>query len=790
VDEAIEIARQIAEGLEAAHERGVIHRDLKPANVKLTPDGQIKVLDFGLAKAYARHAASGSESAVSKSPTLAQSATEAGVILGTAAYMSPEQASGKPVDRRTDVWSFGVVLFEMLTGRRLFTGEAMAEILASILKDDPPWDALPADCPPALTKLLRRCLKKRSRERLHDIGDARLELEDLQAGAEEGSGGLEPDGGVAATTLRRRLKGERAAWAAAFALAAGLGAAVALLHFTEAPEARPVGRFALDTPQGVSLGVARGFNSLPAVSPDGRQVAFVGRPKGGSPQLWMRALEASEIRALPGTEDAALPFWSPNGGQIAFAANGELKRLILDGGRVERVCVIPTEPFQGGTWNDAGTIVFSSGYPTPNLFSVPGAGGEARPLTTLDEARGEQGHRSPWFLPDGRHVLFVVSSTQRQNEGLYVASVEEPEQRRRLLDQKTSAAYASGHLLFVRSRTLFAQPFDAGRLAMSGEAVRVAENVASWWAGAMGVFGVSPDGLAYLDNEDRPRVQLTWLDRTGQPLGTLGEPDRYFQISLSPDGRRVVSEIRDSRGHDLWVIDVSRGVASRVTNDPRGEYDAVWSPDSQELVYALDSDGGPHLFRTGLRGGASPTAVLETPGAKSPEDWSRFGDTVLYLSSGAVWALSLTGDGPPERIVTTGANQDEPHLSPDGRWLAYTSDLSGEWETYVEPFGRPGGRVRVSVDGGGQPQWRGDGKELFFVSRRNMLSAVEVQEGVDGIEVGLPSELFEVPLVTRPQVDDYAVSSDGQRFLVKALVEGDPGERIHIVTNWTSLLER
>jgi Tol biopolymer transport system component len=251
----------------------------------------------------------------------------------------------------------------------------------------------------------------------------------------------------------------------------------------------------------------------------------------------------------------------------------------------------------------------------------------------------------------------------------------------------------------------------------------------------------------------------------------------------------VVSEVRDSRGQDLWVIDVSRGVASRVTNDPRGESDAVWSPDNQELLYALHADGGPHLFRTGLRGGASATPVLETPGEKWPEDWSPHGDTVFYYSRGAFWALSLAGDGPPERVVTTGANQDESHLSPDGRWLAYTSDLSGGWETYVEPFRRPGERVRVSVDGGGQPRWRADGKELFFVSRRNMLTAVEVQEGVDGFEVGLPSELFEVPLVLRPQVDDYAVSPDGQRFLVKALVEGDPGERIHIVTNWASLLE-
>jgi Tol biopolymer transport system component len=786
VDETLEIGRQIAEGLEAAHEEGIVHRDLKPANVKLTPDGRVKVLDFGLAKAWAGDA--GSSGDVSQSPTLAHTGTRAGVILGTAAYMSPEQARGRAVDRRADVWSFGVLLWEMLTGRSLFAGDTMTDVIAAVMTKEPDLGALPAATPRAVRQLVGRCLRKDPRTRLPDIGAARLELAETIAGTTYGAGAHEPDG---ARLAMERGHGERWAWAAGFLVAAGFAAVVGFLHFTEAPEARSVGHFVLDTPEGVSLGVARGFVSLPAVSPDGRQVTFVGRPRGGPPQLWMRPLDVPEVRALPGTEDASRPFWSPDGGQIAFAAEGELKRLTLDGGRVERVCVLPEDAFQGGTWNEAGTIVFSSGYPTPNLFSVPAAGGEAQPLTTLDESRGELGHSSPRFLPDGRHVLFVVSSTQEEERGLHVTSVEEPDQRRRLLAEPRSAGYASGYLLFVRSRTLFAQPFDAGRLEGSGEAVRVAENVASWGVDStLSVFGVSRDGvLAYLDSEDRPRVQLTWLDRTGQQLGTLGEPNRYFQISLSPDGRRVVSQVRDSRGSDLWVIDVSRGVARRVTNDPRGESDAVWSPDSQELLYAMHSDGGPDLFRTSLGGGASATPVLETPGEKWPEDWSRHGNTVLYASGGAFWALSLVDGGPPEVVLRTGARQDESHLSPDGRWLAYTSDLSGGWETYVEPFRRPGESVRVSVDGGGQPRWRADGKELFFVSRRNMLTAVEVQEGANGLEVGLPTELFEVPIVTRPQLDEYAVSADGQRFLVKAPIEGDPGERIHVVTNWTSLLE-
>jgi len=602
--------------------------------------------------------------------------------------------------------------------------------------------------------------------------------------------GVKAGDGVAASRLRHRLTRERWVWGVVSLAAVGVAVVQASRHSTGSGEGPPVVHMVIEPPEGVTVGVARGFTSLPAVSPDGSQVAFVGRPRGGPLQLWMRPLDVPEIRPLPGTEGATFPFWSPDGGQIAFAAEGELKRLTLDGGRVERICAFPGSFFGGGTWNDAGTIVFASGFPTASLFSVPATGGAARPLTTLDESLGEQQHLTPSFLPDGRHLLLVVDGTQQEHAGLYVTSLEEPGMRLGPLAEATRAVYASGHLFFARARALFVQPFDARRLEVSGEAARVAENVATFWLDVLGVFGVSPSGvLAYLSADDRPTVQLTWLDRGGQPVGTLGEPGRYFQIALSPDGRRVATEVLGSRGSDLWVIDVSRGVASRVTNDPRGESDAVWSPDSQELVFAMHTEGGPHLFRTGLGGETSAVPVLETPGDKWPEDWSPHGDTVLYISRGAFWALPLAAGAAPEVVLRTGAAQDEARLSPDGRWLAYTCDLSGGWEVYVAPFRRPGERVRISLDGGGQPRWRADGKELFFISRRNMLTAVDVQEGTDGLEVGRPVELFEVPLVLRPQLDEYAVSPDGQRFLVKVPTEYNSGGRLHVVTNWPALLD-
>jgi Tol biopolymer transport system component len=791
VDEALEIAKQIAEALEEAHAKGIIHRDLKPANVKLTPDGKVKVLDFGLAKAYAPQATSGSASALSRSPTLAPSGTLAGVILGTVAYMSPEQASGKAVDKRADIWSFGVVLFEMVTGRRLFTGETTAEILASVIERDPPWEALPTNCPPALTRLLRRCLRKRSRERLQDIGDARLELEDVVAGTTGGSSLPEGDADRAAAE-HLRLARRRWGWAAAGLLLGGLAAGLIFARLSEHPEAPVAVHLMPGTPERFSFGI---WGNVPVPSPDGRHVAFTGS-LDGTRQVWIRSLDSPEARPLPGTPGANLAFWSPDSAWIAFFSGSHasetgshLSKIRLADGSVHRICAVPPDWPVGGTWGEGGTILFSAGQPR-RLFSVAAAGGEARPLTTVDASREERGHFWPQFLPDGRRFLYLVDSTRDQSEGLHVASLDAPDERRRVLPGFSRVAYASGHLLFVREGVLLAQPFDTGRLEVSGAPTAVAQNVAfypllpSW-----GWFGVSPHGVLVYLGATASDLQLTWLDRSGEQLETLGEPAAYNQIALSPDGRRVAAEVWGENGIDLWVMDVSRGVSSRVTSDPGSEQDFVWSPDGQELIYLREVAGsGGNLYRRGLRAEA-PAPLRESRVHAYPESWSSDGATLLCIQGDAVWALPLAGDGPPELVVKTEFRIDEAQLSPDRRWLAYISTQSGDWEVYVEPFRRPGDRVRVSVDGGGQPKWRADGKELFYASPRKMMMAVEVRDEGDRLEVGSPTELFEIPVVQRPQVDDYAVSPDGQRFLVKTPVGASRDQELHVVVNWTSLLE-
>jgi Tol biopolymer transport system component len=785
VDEALEIARQIAEGIEAAHEEGIVHRDLKPANVKLTPDGKVKVLDFGLAKAWAGDPVTGSSSGLSQSPTLAHAGTAAGLILGTAAYMSPEQARGKAVSKRADVWGFGVLLWEMLKGRSLFSGETVTDVIAGVMTQDPDLEALPAGTPRAVRRLIGRCLRRDPRARTPDIGAARLDLQEVLSGTGE-EGAAEPAEGTPSAIDRRRQTRERWAWATALVLFAGIAAVLAVLYFSgEAPEAPPAAHFVLDLPDDLDLRayVADSFPA-PAVSPDGRHVVFAATSTGRLSQIWIRSLDAPGARPLPGTEGGRLPFWSPDGGSLAFAAGGDLKKLTLDSGTVRRIGSLPgPTTFWGGTWNEEGTIVFASG---PSLHALPETGGEARPLTGPDESRGETRHSWPQLLPDGRHFLFVINSDRDSSRGLYVASLDAPNARRRLVPADNRVIYASGHLLSRIEGTLYAQPFDAGRLEVAGEPLPVAENVGAHVLFQAGLFGAWSSGvLAYVEIEEQA-LQLTWLARSGEPLETVGGPESFGQIVLSPDGSRVALEIAGEEGVDLWVMDVSRGVTSRVTSAPGSETDPVWSPDGQELVY----HAGGNAFRQGLGSGALAVPLSDAGPAPWPESWSRDGETLLYVrSSNSIWALPLGGGGPPELVLETGFQLDEPHLSPDERWLAYISDESGDWEVYIEPFGRPGERVRISTDGGGQPKWRQDGRELFYASSHNMLMAVAVREEAGHLEVGLPTELFEIPTVQRQQVDDYAVSADGQRFLVKTRVEATRDQRIHVVTNWPSLLE-
>jgi Tol biopolymer transport system component len=796
VEEALEIAEQIAEALEEAHGKGIVHRDLKPANVKLTPEGKVKVLDFGLAKAWGGDPGSGGSSIdLSQSPTLARTGTLAGVILGTAGYMSPEQASGKGVDKRADIWSFGVVLFEMLTGRALFAGETASEVMAAVIKEEPAWELLPAGCPPAIRRLLHRCLRKRPRERLQDIGDARLEIQEVRSGT--GIEAAPPSGEIdeAIHSERRRRLRERWTWAGVAVVLAGVATVLGYRELTQVPQQRSPAHFVLDTPEDLAFS---DFDPV-AVSPDGRHVAFAGTAPGGALQLWMRSLDSPEVRPLPGTEGADQPFWSADGAELGFVVAGELRKLALASGTVQRLCALPESVFNGGTWSRGGTIVFSAGLPNGRLYSVSQTGGEAKPLTPHDETQADV---FPQFLPDGRHVLFVTNSSEEEKAGLHVISLAAPGERRRIRPGFVRVRYVEpGALLFVQDGILLAQRFDARKLVTVGEAVPIASGVAEFSnVPGFGWFSASTTGrLAWLSGQSSD-VQLEWVDREGRSVSTLGKPRSYGQVVLSPDGKRVAAEVAGADGrYDLWVIDVARGVPSRLTTDPANDRDPVWSPDSQHILYSSDASGDQNLLYKGLQGSepaaAPPGGIGQTPGDRDiAKDWCREGNTLLYLTAAAdqtLWKVSLDGHQPPEQLLK-GFQVDQPRVSPDGRSLAYISQESGRYEVYVEPFGRRGERVRVSTDGGGQPRWRGDGKELFYLSLDGTLMAVSVRGEASSLEVGLPTTLVPATelqaVVEGPDYSDYSVTPDGQRFLVKRRGSSEK-PRIHVLLDWPSLLK-
>jgi Tol biopolymer transport system component len=801
VDEALEIAEQVALALEEAHNKGIVHRDLKPANVKLTSDGKVKVLDFGLAKAWAGDASgvSSAPSALSQSPTLANTGTVAGVILGTAAYMSPEQARGRPVDRRADVWSFGVLLWEMLTGRSLFAGDTVTDVIAAVVTKEPDLDALPPATPRAVRRLLSRCLRKDPRARLPDIGAARLELQDVRAGvAADG----EATGGVLAVGAGRGSRIRERAWAALAVTLAVVAAFLVWQRLGAGGDTRSPAHFVLDTPEDLTFW---DYSPL-ALSPDGRHVSFVATSSDGTRRLWLRSMDSLEARALPGTEGAlGAQIWSPDSASIAFAAGSELRKIALAGGTVLRVCALP-ENFNGGAWSRQGTIVFASGGQSALLYSVPEAGGEPTALTSHDTARGETGHYWPQFLPDGRHLLFVIVSSAPEHSGVHVITLDAPAERRRIRPEALRFQYVEpGYLLFAQNGILLSQRFDARALATKGDAVPIASSVAAWSVNSnWGTFSASSTGrVAWLSGRGS-ELQLEWVGRDGRRLGTLGKPARYGQISLSPDDKRVAAEISDTEGaFDLWLVDVARGVPSRLTTDPGDDRDPVWSPDSRALVYssAARPSGDQDLLRVGLQGSEAaaplPNGIGRTPGDRDiAKDWIREGDTLVYLTIGAertLWAVSLGGGGKPEPLVK-GFNVDRPRVSPDGRWLAFISAESGRYEVYVQPFRQRGERLRVSVDGGSQPQWRRDGKELFYLGLDGALMAVDVRAGTAGVDVGLPTRLVAGrdlrAAVEGPDYSDYAVSADGRRFLVKRPLEDASRQRIHVMLEWPSLVAK
>jgi Tol biopolymer transport system component len=806
LDEALPIAKQIADALEAAHEQGIVHRDLKPANIKIRHDGTVKVLDFGLAKAIEQGSGvrdQGSGEAMN-SPTITTPAmTMRGVILGTAAYMSPEQARGRAVDKRSDIWAFGVVVYEMLAGRRAFDpsrvsgsprassrgeGESVTEVLAAVLRQDIDWTALPAGTPLRLRRLLERCLDRNAKQRLRDIGEARVEIANIEGGAPDTINAL-----VGSDAPRRAWP----AWiVAAASMLALLGVSWAYFNRAVSPAA-PV-RLTFEPPAGVVFDAALADSMT--VSPNGRLLAFTGRTPDGKRQLWVRALDSMDAHPLPGTEEPLEPFWSPDSRSIAFGAQGKLKRVDLMGGTAQTLCNAPR--LVGGTWGDAGVILFVSDFNT-GVSQVSAGGGETKVVTRPNEALKETSHRGPSFLPDGRHFLYM------SGPDVFVGSLDTAEPKR--LASGSFARYAPpGWLLLVRDRALIAQAFDAKRLELAGDPIPVVvEGTASSdLANAGLLFSVSDNGVLVSKRSFTPDYQLVWFDRDGKRTGTVG-PAIHAALTmaprLSPDGRRVALQNREPRTdrQGIWVIDLARDIPTRVSAT-MSQY-PIWSPDSARVTWVQSINGVFGLYQKTANGVDEDELLLkggaEAGGNTFPADWSADGRFILYYTRNEktridIWALPLTGDRRPHPVLASPYDEQQAQISPDGRWIVYRSDAAGGYDIYVQSFTTEGtagrDKWRISTGGGSQPRFRRDGQELFYLADDGQMMAVAIKTNGATFEYGAPKALFTTHTLPRGAEPyfEYDATRDGQRFLIGTILDGPnatPPSPI-VVLNWTEAL--
>jgi serine/threonine protein kinase len=761
VEEALQIAKQIAEALEAAHERGIIHRDLKPGNIMLTADARVKVLDFGLAKAL-----QGQQSTnLSNSPTLLSAASMPGVVIGTAAYMSPEQARGREVDKRTDIFAFGCVLYEMLSGRPTFQGEDVTEILGRVVTAEPDWSQIPAVTPEPIRRALRRTLAKDPRRRLGDIRDARLEIED--AFSETAETKLSP-------------KRRRNVWLSWVVTGTSLIATFilgipAMNHLREVSS--PEMRLQIETPPSLRP------NDF-ALSPDGRYIVYV-----SDGRLWLRPLSKADAQPMAGTENAGLPFWSADSRSIGFMTPNKLYRIDIAGGPPRPLANVSFGT--GGTWNTDGTILYSPGGNTP-LWRVPGSGGEAAAVTRLNPPR-EAAHRVPHFLPDGRHFTFIITGAP-DVIGTYLGSLD-GEQPQKIAESLTGSFYLNPDLIFIRQGALLAQPFDMMRGHFIGEPTTLADPVEGLSVSGTGIIAYRPAGSGQ-------RHQLTWFDRTGKVLGVAGDPDpnglQYPE--LSPDASHVVVQRTVQRNPDIWVLDVIRGVFTRFTFDESNDNVPLWSPDGKQIAFDSSRKGAFNLYLKPASGAGREKLLLETPYNKGPQDWSRDGRFLLYYeldpkTGRDLWAIDMTGNNSkPFPVVNTPFEERNGQFSPDGRWIAYETNESGQFEIDVQAFPEPNGKWQVSTGGGVQPRWRADGKEIYFIAPDAKLMAVPIEVGVHQdksftFEAGKPVALFSTRItggfITNGFKHQYAVSRDG-RFLINQPSEEFGLAPITVILNWKS----
>lgn len=776
---AIDYSLQIAHGLAAAHEKGIVHRDIKPDNLFLTNDERVKILDFGLAKLTQPS----NDITAQTDIATRRVHTNPGAVMGTAGYMSPEQVRAAAVDHRSDIFSFGAVLYEMLSGRRAFHGDSAIETLNAILKEEPPeLSSTNSNIAPALERVVWHCLEKNPDRRFQSATDVAFALESL-SGVTSHPSQQTLIGVKALPALRNRTR-ERLIWLGVTSILFIVAVAFAVAYFSRQPANQRSVRLALATPDNTTL------PSNITVSPDGQRVAFVATNTEGKHLLWVRPLDSLTAQPLAGTDGAQTPFWSPDSRLIGYFANRKLFRIDASGGRPQGLCDVGE--YSGGAWNRDGVILFGG---LEGLHRVSAQGGTPQLVTKISPQ--EEAHRWPSFLPDGRHFVFLADADTTQHHNIRVGSFDSQDTQI-LFGAISRIAFARpGYLLYVNQGTLVAVPFDTSSLKVTGDPVTVAERIAEVGDNHEFDFSVSDDGtLAYQTGS--VASQFTWFDRTGRKLGIVGEPNGSDYVTLSPDGNSAAAGLLDADGResDVWLYDLTRGTTSRLTFDPQGDGTPLWSPDGTRIVFGSNRSGAGQvdLYEKAASGAGDEQVLFKSAAAKFATSWSRDGQFILFenwlpQSKGAIWTLSMSGNHEAKPLLQANAfNQGTGQFSPDGHFLAYISDESGRLEVYVQRFPLSSDKWQISTGGGLQPLWRGDGKELFFITEDKKLMAVDIRtEGK--FESGIPRELFQGNMKTGLGYS-YAVTADGQRFLMSAPLDAPAGAPMTIVLNWTSGLKR
>ncbi|MDO8680508.1 MAG: protein kinase [Acidobacteriota bacterium] len=776
LDEALPIARQIAEALEAAHDHGIIHRDLKPANIKVRADGAVKVLDFGLAKALAPAGASATADAMN-SPTLSIHATEAGIILGTAAYMSPEQARGKAVDKRSDIWSLGCVLFEMLTGKRMFVGDNATDTIVAVVTNDPDWHALPGSVPPGIRRLLRRSLEKDPRRRLDSAAAVRIEIDDALSPSNE----TNPSNVTSRSTLLP--------WAVAATLGIGLAISIAYLlravPATTAPVEPPIHLLLSEQVPAWTAGSERSF----AISPDGRRIVYAAIT-AGSPQLYLRDMRSVEATPIAGTENALSPFFSPDGQRIGFFADGRILVLALGGGAP--LVLANAANARGATWAPDDTIIYSPATDA-GLWQVPAAGGTPRLLAQPDSTKGERSYRWPELLPGGDAVMFTVAMSDIlsfDDARIVVRSLLTGEQHEVLRGGSFATYAASGELLYAQAGTLLAVPFDVTQQKVNGVPRPVLNGIVTYPLSGAAQYALSSNGtLLYVAGKSESRMAgLSWVERSGKTSPLAVPQAAYQSLTLSPDGSRAAIDI-DGANANIWILDLDRSAMTRLTlewsnNSP------TWTPDGARVGFTSARGGMRSLFSQSVdnQGGQEPVFPLGQFTAQvGGSSWLPDGQAVIFdaASPGTgrdLWIVQLEGQRVPKPLLQTSFNESTPAMSPDGRWLAYVSNDTGRSEVYLQPYPGPGGKSRMSADGGSLPAWARDGRELFFRSGAAVMS-VAISPSPK-FSAGQPRMLFQAR-----SAGGYSVGRDGRFLMIENMLATTTARPVTVVLNWLEELK-